>query len=310
MKKITLLVFTIIIAILASTKTNAQSFDDILNVSHNVFSEVDNDLANSNIKSNKMSLTKIYLSGPPIELGKFRVVYNAEYKRYQNDFTSRDGQKTIFADNLNDIRLTTIFNYKINPKWALNYVNFSTIKSDFNSFNFSNAYKGINAVTVGYSPKGDDTFRYGIGITHSKEMGETSILPVAFIYYKTEKWLIDLMYPRLNVFRKFTTKFEAGFMVNYDIGAFDVEFDKTAIANMPVKPEYQTTTNLTFTPQVNYYFSKNINIYARAGINLISEQGLMDGDFNEIENIGYESEKMVPTFGFGLTYKIPHSQKD
>lgn len=310
MKKTTFLVFTITIAILTAAETNAQSFDDIFNISHNIFSEVDNDLTNSNIKSNKMSLTKIYLAGPPIELGKFRVIYNAEYKRYQNDFESRDGQKTLFADNLNDIRLTTIFNYKLSQKWALNYVNFSTIKSDFNNFSFSNAYKGINAITAGYSPKGDDSFRYGFGITHSKEMGELSILPVAFIYYKTDKWLIDLMYPRLNVFRMLSEKLELGFMINYDIGAFDVEFDKSTIANMEVKPEYQTTTNLTFTPQVNYYFSKNINIYARAGLNLMSEQGLMDGDFNEIKDIGYESEKMVPTFGFGLTYKIPHNSKN
>ena len=73
---VTFLVFTITIAILTAAETNAQSFDDIFNISHNIFSEVDNDLTNSNIKSNKMSLTKIYLAGPPIELGKFRVLVN------------------------------------------------------------------------------------------------------------------------------------------------------------------------------------------------------------------------------------------
>jgi hypothetical protein len=306
MKKI---IFITVITLLISTNSKAQSFEDIFNFSHNTFSKVENKLLESNIRSNKMSLTKTYLAGPPIELSKLRVIYNAEHKWYQNDFTSRDNQKLLFAENLHDIRLTTIFNYKISKKWALNFVNFSSIKSDFKSFNFSNAYKGVNAFTVGFSPKGDDNFRYGFGLTHSKDMGEALILPVAFIYYKTDKWLIDLMYTRLNVFRKFTTKIEAGFMVNYDIGAFDVEFDKDAISSMIVKPAYQTTTNLTFTPQVNYYLSNNINIYARAGINLISETGLTDSDYNEIENIGYESEKMTPTFGVGITYKIPHNSK-
>ncbi len=306
MKNKTLLLTVTIVTFLFSKNSKAQSFDDIFNFSHNMFSEVDNDLLDSNIKSNKSSLTKFYLAGPPIELGKLRVIYNAEYKWYQNDFTSRDSQKLIFAEDLHDIRLTTIFNYQLNTKWALNYVNFSTIKSDFKSFNFSNAYKGINAFTVGFSPKGNNNFRYGLGVTYSQEMGDALILPVAFLYYKTDNWLIDLMYPRLNVFYKLSKKVETGFMVNYDIGAFDVEFDEDAISDMEIKPEYQTTTNLTFTPQINYYISNNLNIYARAGINLISETGLTDGDYDEIENIGYEAEKMVPTFGFGLTYKIPH----
>ena len=137
-------------------------------------------------------------------------------------------------------------------------------------------------------------------------MGDPLILPVAFLYYKTDNWLVDLMYPRLNVFHKLSKKLEAGFMLNYDIGAFDVEFDKKAISNIAIKPEYQTTTNLTFTPQVNYYISNNFNIYLRGGINLMSEIGLTDGNYNEIKNVGYESKKMISTFGFGLTYKIPN----
>lgn len=295
-----------IIILLVSINMKAQSFDDIFNFSHNIFSEVDNDIASSNIKSNKMSLTKFYLAGPPIELGKLRVIYNAEYKWYQNDFTSRNDNKPLLAGDLHDIRLTTIFNYQINAKWALNYVNFSTVKSDFKNFNFSNAYKGINSVTFGFSPKGDNNFRFGLGISHSKEMGDVLIIPVGFLYYKTDNWFIDLMYPRLNVFYKLSKKIELGGMVNYEIGAFDVEFDQNEISNMEIKPEYQTITNLTFTPQINYYFSDHIHVYARAGINVMAEHELTDGDYNEIENIGYEPEKMVPTFGIGLTYKIPN----
>ncbi|WP_130734048.1 DUF6268 family outer membrane beta-barrel protein [Flavobacterium sp. J27] len=302
--------FVTIMVLLVSTHSNAQSFEDIFNFSHTSFSEVDNNLFGSNIKSNKLNLTKFYLAGPPIELGKLRIIYNAEYKWYQNDFTSRNNQELLFAKDLHDVRLATIFNYKLSNKWALNYVNFSSVKSDFKNFNFSNAYKGVNAVTVGFSPKGDDNFRYGLGVTYSKDMGDALILPVAFIYYKTDKWLIDLMYPRLNVFHRFTKKIEAGFMVNYDIGAFDVEFDSNLISSMPVKPAYQTTNVLAFTPQINYYLSNELNIYARAGINLISETGLTDADYNEIENIGYESEKMGVAFGVGLTYKIPHGKKE
>jgi len=299
-------IFTIIITVLISTNLKAQSFDDIFNFSHNRFLEVGNKNSGSNIKSNKMTLSKIYLVGPPIDLGKLKIIYNVEYKWYQNDFTSWNNQQPIFAKNLHDIRLITIFNYKISKKWSFNYVNFSTIKSDFNSFNFSNAYKGINALTIGFYPTGENNFRFGVGITRSKEMGDLMILPVAFFYYKTDSWLIDLMYPRLNVFYKLSKKIETGFIVNYDIGAFDVEFEEGAISDMEVKPEYQTTTNLTFTPQLNYYITTHFNIYARAGINLISKHGLTDGNFHEIEKIGYESKSMVPTFGIGLTYKIPH----
>lgn len=300
------LIFITSIALFTSLYVSAQSFDEIFNASHNIFSEIDNDIENSNIKSNKASLTKFYLAGPPIELGKLRVIYNAEYKWYQNDFTSKNGEELLFAEDLHDVRLTSIFNYRLNRKWALNYVNFSTVKSDFKNLNFSNAYKGINAFTVGFHPKGEDNFRLGLGITYSQEMGDALILPVAFLYYKTDNWLIDLMYPRLNVFRKLSKKLELGFMVNYDIGAFDVEFNRDLLIGMDVTPEYQTTTNLTFTPQINYYLTNNITAYARAGINLISEHSLTDGDFNEIESVGYEAKKIVPTFGFGVTVKIPH----
>lgn len=45
-------------------------------------------------------------------------------------------------------------------------------------------------------------------------------------------------------------------------------------------------------------------------MNLMSETGLTDADYNEIENIGYESEKIAPTFGVGLTYKISHDKNN
>ncbi|AUP79874.1 DUF6268 family outer membrane beta-barrel protein [Flavivirga eckloniae] len=302
---------TIIITITILTfgiQVKAQSFSDILNISHTAFSETNNDIAESGIKSSKMSISKLYLAGPPIALGSLRIIYNSEYKWFQNDFTGYNSEKLLFSNNLHDVRLTTIFNYKLNKKWALNYVNFSTLKSDFKNLKLSHAYKGINAVTVGFHPKGENDFRFGFGITHSKAMGEVLILPVAFLYYKTDRWLIDLMYPRLNVFYKPFEKFELGFMVNYDIGAFDVEFDSALTTNMEIKPEYQTTTNLTFTPQVNYYITHAINIYARAGLKLISEQGLTDAYFNDIENMGYKANKMESTFGLGLIVKIPEHE--
>ncbi len=298
--------FTLVALTLTFAVANAQSFSEIFNASHNTFSEVDNDLEGSNIKSIKTSISKAYLQGPPIELGKLRIIYNLEHKWYHNQMDSKDGSALFFAENLHDTRLTTIFNYKLNDKWALNYVNFSTLKSDYKGFDLSNAYKGINALTVGLHPNGNDDLRLGLGITRSKEMGETLIIPVPFLYLKTEKWLVDLMYPRLNVFHKPAQRFEYGLMVNYDIGAFDVSFDEDLIADMPIKPEYQTISNLTITPQINYYLTNNISIYARAGINMLSEVGLMDGDFNDIDHIGYEAKDIPFGFGFGLLVKVPH----
>ena len=75
---------------------------------------------------------------------------------------------------------------------------------------------------------------------------------------------------------------------------------------MDIKPEYQTITNLTFTPQVNYYIKKHFNIYVRVGFNLMSEQALTDKHFNEIENTMYKAEKIVPTVGAGICIKVPH----
>jgi hypothetical protein len=122
--KNTILIGTItIITLFSSINSKAQSLDDIFNASHNIFSEEDNNITGSNIKSAKMTLTKVYLAGPPIELGKLRVKYNTEYKRFHNDFTSINNQNILFVENLHDIRLTTIFNYKLNNKWAFNYVN-------------------------------------------------------------------------------------------------------------------------------------------------------------------------------------------
>ena len=295
-----------LLCVIVTAKGYTQSFDDIFNASYNSFNEIDNKTSESTIKSNSMNISKIYMAGPPITLKNLRVIYNAEHKWYQNDSKSKNAEAPIFSNNLHDIRLTTIFNYRVSSQWAINYVNFSTIKTDFKSFNFSNAYKGINALTIGKHVNGEDNLRFGLGAAYSKEMGEAMIVPVCFLYFKNDKWLIDLMYPRLNVFHKPLDKIEVGFMANYDIGAFDVDFNEEAIANMDIKPEYQTMTNLTFTPQVNYYIKKHFNIYVRAGFNLMSEQALTDKHFNEIENTIYKAEKIVPTLGAGICIKIPH----
>ena len=45
-------------------------------------------------------------------------------------------------------------------------------------------------------------------------------------------------------------------------------------------------------------------------MNLMSETGLTDADYTEIKNIGYESEKMAPTFGIGFTHKTSHDKNN
>ncbi|MDQ2179203.1 DUF6268 family outer membrane beta-barrel protein [Marinifilum sp. D714] len=306
MHTITYKLIIILILVIVTDMGYAQSFDDIFNASYSNFIEIDNSNSESAIKSNRMNVSKFYMAGPPIALKHLRIIYNAEHKWYQNNFKSRNAESPLFSDNIHDIRLTTIFNYKVNSQLAINYVNFSTIKTDFKNFNFSNAYKSINALSIGFHVNGEDNLRFGLGAAYSKEMGDAMIVPVGFLYFKNNKWLIDLMYPRLNVFYKPFAKIEIGFIVNYDIGAFDVDFNDKAIANMDIKPAYQTMTNLTFTPQISYYIKKHFNIYARLGFNIMSEQALTDKHFNEIEKSVYNAVKISPTIGIGISIKIPH----
>ena len=301
-----ILIIICVVIFIASLQIKAQSFSDILNVSYNNFSNSDNEITNSTTKNVQLNLFKTYLVGPPIQLQNLRIIYFSEYKWFQNNFNDGDNENSLLAKNLHDIRLTTILNYKLNKKWALNFTNFSTLKSDFRNFDLSNAYKGTNALTIGFLPRGDDDFRYGIGIAYSKEMGKTRTLPAAFLYYKNDRLLIDLMYPRFNAFYKNNKKFEYGLMVNYDIGAFDVTFNDASIANMATKPTYQAAINLTVTPQISYYVTDNVNLYLKAGVKLLSKQKLLDNDYNEIDNLGFKAKNMESIFGFGLTIKIPN----
>ena len=99
---------------------------------------------------------------------------------------------------------------------------------------------------------------------------------------------------------------ENGHGLHQDLSPKNESHNVPLFQDMPIKPEYQTISNLTITPQINYYLTNNISIYARAGINMLSEVGLMDRDFNDIDHIGYEAKDIPFGFGFGVLVKVPH----
>lgn len=297
---ITLMLFSLVF------RVQAQSFDDILNANFANYSRANNKSLNGDsIYSNQLRLGKINFAGPPLPILKDRLtfIYSAEYKWYQNNTTTIFSDKELLASNLHEIKTFLILNWRIKPKWSLNISSYAAIRSSFEgNFNFGNSFFSTEAFTVTYHPKQDNNIRLGLGVSRSRDFGRSLILPTVVVYYKDEKWLVDLVYPRWNVFYKAKPKLELGLLTNFDTGIFYIN------PNNYFDPKeeifYHQVINLTISPTIGYYVTKNINLYVKMGIVPLSVQRLLDKDYEPITGRTFFGE-LNYMIGGGINIRVP-----
>ncbi len=297
---ITLMLFSFV------AKVQAQSFEDILNINNAYYPGVSNKSSNGDsISSNQLRISKVNFAGPPIPIvkNKLTLIYSAEYKWYHNNTNAITSSDRYFATNLHDIKTFIILNWRIKPKWSLNVSDYASIRSDFEGdFSFKRSFYSTEAFTVTFHPKEDNNIRLGVGVAHARDFGHSIIIPTVVLYLKNEKWLVDLVYPRLNVFYKAKPKIELGLLTNFDVGIFSVNQSKY----LKTKEEifYHQTINLTIAPTVGYYFTKNINMYLKVGIVPFSVQRLLDKEYEPVTGRIF-SGKLNYMIGGGFNIRVP-----
>ena len=287
-------------------KVQAQSFDDILNANFAHYSRANNKSINGDsIYSNQLSIGKINFAGPPIPIikDKLTFIYSAEYKWYHNNTATIVSDKKLLANNLHDIKTFLILNWRIKPKWSLNISNYAAIRNDFEGqFNLSRSFYSTEAFTVTFHPKKDNNLRLGLGVSHSRDFGRSLILPTVVVYYRNEKWLVDLLYPRLNVFYKAKPKLELGLLTNFDTGIFSINQNEYLAAKEEIY--YHQIINLTISPTIGYYVTKNINLYVKMGIAPLSVQRLLDKDYKPVTGRTFFGE-LNYMIGGGINIRVP-----
>jgi hypothetical protein len=240
----------------------------------------------------------------PIIEDKLTFIYNAEYKWYHNNTATIFSDKKLLANNLHEIKTFLILNWRMKPKWSLNISNYAAIRNDLRgNFNLSRSFYSTEAFTVTFHPKQDNNLRLGLGVSHSRDFGRSRILPTVVVYYRNEKWLVDVVYPRLNVSYKVKPRLEFGVLTNFDTGIFSINQNKYLEAKEEIL--YHQIINLTISPAIGYYVKKNINIYVKMGVVPLSVQRLLDKVYEPVIGRTFSGELNF-MIGGGINIRVPH----
>ncbi|WP_233430786.1 DUF6268 family outer membrane beta-barrel protein [Flavobacterium tructae] len=166
----------------------------------------------------KYNTYDFWLPIPPFKIGKTRILGTVNYRVLDFTFDRDIEISPNYITKINEIKPTIVVRHPIGKRWAAFGVFIPTIASDFkNSFSMNDmVFDGIFGVSRKFGEKSN--LEIGIGPHVMYAFGKFLITPAVSLDYKSNngKWLAQIYWPRVNVFRNLGNNTQVGLAGSID----------------------------------------------------------------------------------------------
>jgi Domain of unknown function (DUF6268) len=244
---------------------------------------------------------EVNLVTPAIKLGRRTTINNGLYYRmsdysFENLHTDWSG----LPDRLHDIRYSLIFRHQLSQRWTLLMTPRLSVRSNFDeSLSSDDLFPGITALALRTTSSG--RMRWGIGLTYNNDFHRNTIMPVAALYYASERMRLNITLPN-NGQLIFTPskRFEYGLSFNIEPAIYHI--NDITINKYPVK--YLRTLNALVSPTASYNLAGNIWLSARAGFVLMRNYDLWDQDYEAKDDVMENHIDPAPFASAGISMRL------
>lgn len=285
------------LVLLQVSKGHAQSPTDFLSLNYYYLPQTE-----FKDKRGKASINnfEVSLLAPAIKLGKRTTLSNGlYYKMAGYNFEGVHTDWNGLPDQLHDIRYSLIIRHHLSQRWTLVVTPRLSARGNFKEgLSSDDLFPGVTALGLCTT---SGLVRWGIGATYNNDFNHNAILPVAALYYTTERIRLNIMFPN-NGQLIFTPskKFEYGLSFNIEPGIFHV--NDITIGNNGVK--YLRTLNVLVSPTAAYNLAGNIWLSARAGFVLVRNYDLWDKDYEAKQDVMENNFDPAPFASIGISMRL------
>lgn len=242
----------------------------------------------------------LWLPIPAFKIGKARVLGIINYRFLDFKFDKGSKEDTHQITKIEEIKPTFIIAYPLEKKWSVFAVLIPTFASDFkNPASISDLiFDGI----IGVSKKVSKESNLEIGIAPHilYAFGKILITPAISVDYKSnnDKWIAQLYWPRVNVFRNLGSNTQFGVAGSIDWTLHNVKNYKNQHGT---EIDYAQFSAVHCGLQINHRLYSHFWLQLQGGVAFANQYTLYDLDNNS--TITYKT-KEIPYAKMMLTYRF------
>jgi len=237
---------------------------------------------------------------PAIKLGKRTTLINGFYYRLSDyHFEELSTDWNGLPTQLHDIRYSLIIRQQLSRRWTLVVTPRVNARGNFKeSLSGDDLFPGATVMAL-HSTQG--RLRWGIGATYNNDFNHNTFMPVAGLYYATERMRLNITLPN-NGQLIFTPskKLEYGLSFNIEPGIYhlgDMTINKNAV-------RYLRTLNALVSPTLSYNLAGSCWLNARAGYVLIRNYDLWDENYEARQKNMENNFDPAPFASVGLSIRL------
>ena len=245
---------------------------------------------------------EIQLGAPPISIGKrlkwinfaFGSTTNYQLKNLSENYKS-------VSCSLIDARYGVIFIYDFkNPKWSLFLSSNASLRSDFKRINFRKSIFPSGILLFNFNPDSEKRLIWSFGLAFANDFNRNVLIPIVGLTYNSDKFSIEISYPRINLLYKPHPKIEWGLTASILGGIYKTQ--DLVLPNNTIAP-YTRIINVQTGQTFNYLINKRLVFNSCIGFSVIRNYDLIDEDFKQIQSAQLDLKSSV-FLRTGLSFRL------